>query len=326
MIRIHSIVHSNQRDENERLLRFSSGGQGRWHDLQYTERPEEADIYTVFWPTNADYSGAEFPPKSVINLTQEPSFRGEIRMTRAGGSKLIGWKYYAVPSSENFGRETLFSRWVPDGPIAAVWWIGKSYDDLNDKPFPDKTRLASCVITGRLNRPGQRLRLKFLKRFAERHPNVLDVYGRNVGGFDLNQIPGYLGPVEDKWEALAPYRYAFALENTAKPNYWQQQLNDAILAGCFPVYWGCTNLEAYLPRDSFRWIDITKPDAPDHALGVFKSDLREEHLKELYEAKHRILNKYQYWPYVHNIILELISNGILDLDELGRRRGNQYIY
>jgi len=332
MIRIYSIVPSiDQPAEDERLLRFSPGGRGRWHDLQYTERHEEADIYTVFWPVDREYLKQQHPPKSVINLTREPSFH-EDRFLKE--SQIMIREYgYAVPSSrrengqKTFGPETLFSRWVPDGPISAVWWIGKSYDDLNDKPFPNKTKLASCVITGRFERPGHRLRLRFLKRFAERHPGVLDVYGRSKGGFDLNQIPGYRGPVEDKWEALAPYRYAFAFENTSQSNFWGEQLNDAILAGCFPIYWGCINLETFLPQDSFHWLDITKPDALDHALSVFKSDYREEHLKDLYEAKHRILNKYQYWPDLHNIINDLISGGVLDLDELERRRNEyQYIY
>lgn len=319
MIKVHSIVHSNQPFEDERLLRFSPGGRGRWHDLQYTEHPEEADIYTVFWPINPSYWYAreQFSSKSVINLTREPYIRSSSSSVESRGRE--------VPPANILGSDPLFSRWISDGPISAAWWIGKSYDELNDKPFPNKTRLASCVITGRLNRSGHLLRLKFLKRFAERYPGALDVYGKNIGGFDLNQIPGYLGPVEDKWKALAPYRYAFALENVSKPNFWGEQLNDAILAGCYPIYWGCTNLETFLPQNSFRWLDITKPDAPDHALSVFKSDYRVEHLKELYEAKHRILNKYQYWPDLHSIINDLISSGILDLDELEQRR-EEYLY
>lgn len=324
IIRIHSIVSPvDQPAEDERLPRFSPGGRGHWHDLQYTPEFEEADIYTRFWPVSQ--RRRRCPPKSVINLTREPSFHKDFFDE---GSRTWIRKYgYATPPLRLFGPETLFSRWVPDGPISAVWWIGKSYDDLNDEPFPSKTKLASCVITGKLGRPGQRLRLEFLKRFTEQYPGVLDVYGRNKGGFDLNQISGYKGPVGDKWEALAPYRYAFALENTSRSNFWGEQLNDAILAGCFPIYSGCTNLEVFLPRDSFHWFDITKPDAAENALSVFKSDRREEHLKELYEAKHRILNKYQYWPDLHNIIDNLINSGMLDLDELERRRNEfQYIY
>ena len=67
-------------------------------------------------------------------------------------------------------------------------------------------------LTSKATLAGHRYRLEFLRRLRE-HID-LDLYGR---GF---------APIEDKWQALAPYRYSIAFENAAAPYYFTEKIMD----------------------------------------------------------------------------------------------------
>jgi hypothetical protein len=166
-----------------------------------------------------------------------------------------------------------------------------------------------------------------MRKFTDEYPGVLDLYGRNTGKFDLSSIDTYKGPIENNRDALDPYEYTFAFENICEPNYMSEKFNDAILAGCIPIYRGMTNIANYYPEGSFVEVDITKEDAPQKVMKVLESKYREQNIRALYNAKDLLLNKYQFWPALHGLIHRLIGNGTIDLNKLKRRRNKyQYIY
>jgi len=72
---------------------------------------------------------------------------------------------------------------------------------------------------------------------------------------------------------------------------------------CMPLYWGGTNVEDFLPADSFRYIDING-DGSD-VMDIVNSDFREKHLDAIAEARDLLLNKYQIWPRLHSVIKEI---------------------
>jgi len=80
--------------------------------------------------------------------------------------------------------------------------------------------------------------------FGER----IDIFGRGI-----NEI-------EDKWDALDRYKYHIALENSVVEDYWTEKLSDAYLAGCYPIYYGCPNIEKYFDISSLARINITQSD------------------------------------------------------------------
>lgn len=173
--------------------------------------------------------------------------------------------------------------------------------------------------------------MDFLKKFTDEYPGVLDLYGRNTGEFELSLIEDYKGPLKRKWDGLDHYKYSFAFENCYEPNYMSEKFNDAILMGCMPFYWGMTNIGHFYPEGSFVELDITKKDAPEKVMKILESDPRKRHLKELYMARDLLLNKYQFWPGLCNLINRLIKEGIIDLRKLKQRRNAralkyQYIY
>jgi len=109
--------------------------------------------------------------------------------------------------------------------------------------------------------------------------------------------------IEDKWDGLAPYRYAIAAENTVWSDYWTEKIADCFLSWTIPFYHGCGNLEKYFPADSFIRINIEKPD---EAIGIIKHYLREDdwdrRLPALEEARRRVLYDYQIFPVLAKLI------------------------
>jgi len=139
--------------------------------------------------------------------------------------------------------------------------------------------------------------MSFLDRLLDTEPELLDLYGR--GEFSG---PHYKGEIEDKWDGLVNYRYSLVIENYSGPNYFSEKLSDALLAWCMPIYWGCTNLSEYLPEDSFVRIDIEDEDAPQQVREIVESDIREQNLDAIAEARRLILEEYQIWPTVERAI------------------------
>jgi len=308
---------------HNRLKKLTPNCSGKWEDLEICDNFNDADFYIALW-CGDPVLRKKCPPRSVINIMDEPSWH--------------------IPKASELGEETIASRWVTENHNPVVWSVGKTYSELAKSHFPDKSKTVSSITSGKylskvrqytlyflkgFDRTfpgvlglfgkqnasgwvipvGYRYRIDFIKRFTSTYPGVLDFYGRNVGAryrrFDLSTIDGYLGPVKVKWEGLAPYRYFFAFENVSEKNYFGEKLIDSILAGCMPIYWGCTNPREFFPENSFVELDITKGDAVDKAMDIIRSGYREQNLDALKRAKDLILNKYQFWPTIHRIIKEL---------------------
>ena len=113
-----------------------------------------------------------------------------------------------------------------------------------------------------------------------------DLYGR---GFQY---------IEDKWDALAAYRYSLAIENFRNPYYWSEKLVDCFLSWTMPIYYGCTRIAEFFPREAMVCIDIHDPQAPDKIQEAISGDLWHRNLDAIAEARRLALEKYQLFPFV----------------------------
>lgn len=179
-------------------------------------------------------------------------------------------------------------------PPASPWWIGKktkegnnkysiTYNDLKDKPFPQKTKFMSVITSDKIFTRGHQDRIDFVRQLKATFGDKIDIYGRGFRTFD------------DKWEVLAPYKYHIAIENTQTRYYWTEALSDCYLTGTFPIYYGCTNLKDYFSDEAFRAINIHHfPTAEAVIKSVDIQDLYEQPdvQKALLEAKNLVLDKY----------------------------------
>lgn len=180
-----------------------------------------------------------------------------------------------------------------------LWYYGGtqergSFDALAAAGRPVKTKTLSTVCsTKAMKHTLHSLRLEFTQRLKADLPS-LDVFG-----YGMNELG-------DKADALDPYKYHLAIENHSCDHHWTEKLADAYLGFCLPLYFGCTNLDAYLPRESYIWIDIRDyAKARAEIERVLRSpDEYERRLPAIIEARRRVLHEYATFPQLARLIEE----------------------
>lgn len=167
----------------------------------------------------------------------------------------------------------------------------KDYDELKAITSIDKTKMISVVSSSKAMTEGHRQRVDFALRLKSHFGDKIDLFGRG-----LNEI-------EDKWDALADYRYHVAIENSEVNHYWTEKISDAFLAGCHPIYHGCPNIAAYFSPGSFTMININEPEK---AIGTIESciaqDLYTSSRQWIWESREKVLDQYNLFPMIANYI------------------------
>jgi hypothetical protein len=167
---------------------------------------------------------------------------------------------------------------------ALPWHIDKSYDELVSCAPQEKVRILSWITSNAEVWVGHKARMAFLEKLRDNVP--FDLYGR---GFR---------PIVDKWDGLAPYRYALAVENFQNPYYWSEKIADCYLAWTMPIYYGCSRITEYFPPESMVLIDIDAPDVMEKILEAISSDRWLKNRDAVAYARDLVLNKYQLFPFL----------------------------
>ncbi|MBK6951984.1 MAG: hypothetical protein IPH24_08025 [Crocinitomicaceae bacterium] len=106
-----------------------------------------------------------------------------------------------------------------------------------------KDRDVSWITSNNNMFSGHEVRLSFIE-FLRLEKFEFDLYGR---GFN---------PIDDKFQGLKNYKYSIAAENYSADDYWTEKIQDCFLSWCMPIYYGCTNLEKYFPKESYIQVDL----------------------------------------------------------------------
>ncbi|MBX9740180.1 MAG: glycosyltransferase [Beijerinckiaceae bacterium] len=171
------------------------------------------------------------------------------------------------------------------------------YDELVSAPPLDKTRVISTVCSSKRQRHTlHNLRWEFTQELGRRIPE-LDIFGHGVRAMD------------DKAEALAPYRYHVAVENFYGPHHWTEKLSDPFLACALPFYFGAPDAADYVPAESFIPIDIRDVAGTAATIrAAIDGNEWEKRLPAIMEARRLILEE-------HNLFA-LVARHIARLDPL----------
>jgi hypothetical protein len=153
-----------------------------------------------------------------------------------------------------------------------------------------KTKRLSWVTSSGSGWAGPRRRMQFLQSISGKVP--FDLYGR---GFD--EIP-------DKWDGIAPYQYSIAFENYSGSHYFTEKIMDCFVCLTLPLYYGCTEIGKYFPEKSFVRIDPDHPHIAERINEVISSDLSNDSLEALREAKWLVLYKYNMFSQVARLMLD----------------------
>jgi len=163
-----------------------------------------------------------------------------------------------------------------DNSVTAI-----GYDQFKQMSSVKKDKLISVVCSLQHLLPGHQLRLHFLEKLRKHFGDNLDVFGRGIR------------PVNDKWDAIAPYKYHIVMENSFIANYWTEKLSDAYLGFAFPIYFGCPNIYDYFDSDSLKTININDWKGSIHLIeDVINGGTYENKLSSIIEARNAVLDKY----------------------------------
>lgn len=163
-----------------------------------------------------------------------------------------------------------------------LWFNGHNYKTLNNKPFPNKdTSLSTVCSTKQQKHTLHSKRYEFSHWLKDQLPE-LEIYGHGERH------------VEHKHESLDRFKFHLAIENHVGLHHWTEKLSDPFLSGCFPIYYGCTNLAEYFPEESYLQIDIfNRQDALMQIRELLKDEsFYTSRIEALYEARKRVMNDY----------------------------------
>jgi len=272
-VTIRVAVLSNWGDIGPALELMTPAGSGRFGRVHFALRHAEEAHYTLVLTRVRGGRPAVVPARRLWTMIGEPPIAENEAMYRAAaGSRVLG---IAPPPAWSAGY--LDHRPLPC-PVR-TWHVLRSYDVLRAEPLPaDKPRRLSWITSDKAQHAGHHRRLAFLERLRGRVD--FDLYG--VG----------FRPILDKWEALAPYRYSIAFENSVFDDYFTEKIADPILAGALPLFFGCPNLERHLPAGAFLRFDPDDPLVFDRIAEWTASDLWRERRPALEEAKALLLDRY----------------------------------
>ena len=279
---IKSRVFISGNYETEMLNKLSPKEDGIWNNYFFGYDPSEEYDYVIIMNYLQKNLTIKTIPENIWAFMQEPYIKGRFEWMKKGHSQYSKVFTHDPPNDDK--------KYIKAPPYLA-WYTDKSYSELLNMLIPDKKEILSCISSNKNNFPGHKKRLAFVKNIKNADNLNIDLYGR---GFN---------PVEDKWDALAPYYFSIAIENTSKNDYWTEKISDCFLAYTVPIYYGCTNIEDYFPKNSYIWIDI---ENPDEAIEIIKKSVTKnewkKRLPDVIKARNLVLNDYN--------LLNVISNEI----------------
>jgi hypothetical protein len=279
-------VKFSMNGSNFPLIWQTPGGKGIWGECEFIldSGLKECDYWFVC--ENLKRTETTLCPRSnVIFITGEPP---EIRRY----NPLFLRQFSRVLTSQ----PVILHRNVVQTQTGLPWYVGvryrksirsfgsehsRSYDVLKSIKAVKKTKMMSVITSDKVAIKGHRKRLEFVQKLEKRFGDQIDVF---ITSRD---------DLEDKWDAIAPYKFHIAIENTVCRDYWTEKLADAYLGLSYPIYHGCPNLNAYFPSDSFSAIDINDFEGSAKIIeSLLQLDVYQERLSSLQVAKDLVLDKY----------------------------------
>lgn len=265
------------------LRRQTPNGDGLWGDLHFSiDTTAPCDTLVVL------NNRLEKPFTTIVSghncwaLMQEPYAKGVTDWMAEGHKAFDKVFTNFIPNADD--------KYVRSQP-AIPWHINMSYTELVNLPVPDKKRPLSWIVGNVKDLPGHIKRWNFLQALQNVPTMDIDLFGKAVRF------------IEYKNEGLLPYRYALAVENTCATDYWTEKIADCWLAWSVPIYYGCPNLEDFFPADAFIRIDIEDPEkAVAQLREVIAHDDWQKRLPAIAEARELVLNRYQLFPYLSELI------------------------
>lgn len=121
-------------------------------------------------------------------------------------------------------------------------------------------------------------------------------------------LRAYRGPVAEKLETLAQYRFSLCLENSMFAGYVSEKIFDCFFTGTIPIYLGAPDVQRYVPPETF--VDLRR-FRTYHDLESFLDHLDESAMRHYVEAAADFVRSAAYQPFT----VECFARQMVDLLE-----------
>lgn len=282
------------------------GGKGVWNNITYARKIKDADYLIIQDYTSNEDLMNKFSKKNIIYFNREV-------LDKKNFYKYKKKKIRIFSFWDNSGY--LFSKWIYTKRVKKFSFknlynylfskyqnyegLKKSYDQIKIDTYKQKSKLLCCVLTNKKYTEGHKIRINFTEQFIKKFP--LNLYGSIK--FKNSDIKKYNN---NKYKLLKNYKYCLGFDNQDHvEKFFGTQFLDAILSWCVPIFWCGADLKKFFPKNSFIQFDARKPDTEiPRIIEILNKDDYNKRLPDLKIARDLILNKYNFWPTVENIILK----------------------
>lgn len=280
------------------LLRQTPGSGGRWGRYHFVvNEPVERCDFWVVCDGLLTVEETDCPPTGTVLVTWEPP----VGVRRPYDQTFVD-QFAAVLTCHRSLRHA-DARFGQQGH---PWFVGRSLDQLDEAPTPPKSQQLVIITSDKAFSPAHRARLEFALALKDHFGADARLVGRGIEDFD------------DKWDVLAPARYAVAVENGVFDDWVTEKLPDCFLAGAFPLYHGAPNVSRYFPDASYEPVDVLDPVGACRVIERLLTDEShyERSLPHLVAAKNHYLQRLQLFP----MLVQLLDGLAAKPDARGTRK------
>ncbi|MEZ6137281.1 MAG: glycosyltransferase family 10 [Pirellulaceae bacterium] len=272
---------------------------GHWEDFEFVFSPSEQAVDGwVVYDNLREPLQQLCPPQNTLLITGEPE---SIRRYRSRFTSQFASVWTSQPNIQHpqLVRRNEAQHWHYAMRNSAAHGEPLDFDGLQALQPPQKSKLISVICSNKTSTPDHRERLEFVSLLKSTFGQAIDFLGR-----------GFL-PVEDKADAIWPYRYHIVLENDHTEHFMTEKISDAFLGWSYPIYFGGPEAYHRFPEGSFTAINIYEPQrAVEIIRSVMAGNTYEESLPQIAAARTAVLNR--------NNIMAMLAEYWRDNLQIGR--------
>ncbi len=273
------------------LARQSPGSCGVWDEFEFIFEPSDEPVDGwVVYDTLREPITQRCPPQNTLLITGEPESVRRYRPRFTGQFAQV-WSSQRNIQHPHLTRRNEGQHWHYGMRPSLAHGGPLHYDDLLQLAAPQKSKMISVICSNKALTPDHQQRLQFVDALRQHFGTQIDFLGR---GFQ---------PVEDKADAIWPYRYHIVLENDHTEHFMTEKISDAFLGWSYPIYFGGPEAYYRFPEGSFTAIDIYQPEQAISIIGdVLAGDTYTAALPQLAVARQAVLQRHnlfamlaEYW-------------------------------
>lgn len=243
------------------LARQTPSSGGIWGDFEFVFEPslKPVDGWVVI-DDLVDETQQLCPQGNTLLISGEPE---SVRRYRSRFTSQFDqfWTSQSNVRHPQVFRRNEAQHWHYAMRAGSVHGSSLNFDELVRLERPTKPKLISVISSNKVVTPDHRKRLEFVEYLKQELGDVVDVFGRGIRSMD------------DKSEAIWPYKYHIVLENDHSDYFMTEKISDAFLGWSYPIYFGGHEAYYRFPEGSFTAIDVYQPET---AMAIVRDVLRAE--------------------------------------------------